>query len=111
MVCENFKVDISYKIEHELWMMTTNQKMRMTKVCKKPCEMLHAKIKKVYQIKSRIDKASLHLVFVDPVTVVTEKYACEIFCLVVDLGNRKIYMEQKYILILNFLIHKRLLVI
>ncbi len=86
-MCENSKVNISYKVEEELWAMTTNQVMTKTKMCKKPCRMLKAKIKKVYQVKSRIDKASLHLVFVDPVTVVTEEHACGIFCLIVDLGD------------------------
>ena len=65
-------------------------------MCKKPCEMLNAKIKKVYHVKSRVEEASLHLVFVDPVTVVTQKYACEMFCLVVDLGSLNFHLVQMH---------------
>ena len=88
-------------VEQEMWEMTYNQVMKKTKMCKKPCRMLKAKIKKVYQDKSRIDKASLHLVFVDPMTVVTEEHACGIFCLIVDLGDLNIHFVCIQILFIS----------
>ena len=56
----------------------------------KPCEEIKVHVNKVYYADSRYDKASLHLKFVDPVKVITEEYACNVFCLIVELGN---YLE------------------
>ena len=82
-------MDKSGKVETELWLMITNQKLGRTD-CKQPCERLEVRVNKVYYADSRYDKASLHLKFVDPVKVITEEYACNVFCLIVELGK---YLE------------------
>ena len=82
-------MDKSGKVETELWLMITNQKLKRTD-CKQPCERLEVRVNKVYYADSRYDKASLHLKFVDPVKVITEEYACDAFCLIVELGK---YLE------------------
>ncbi len=73
--------------------MITNQKLSRID-CMKPCEELKVRVNKVYYADSRYDKASLHLKFVDPVKVIAEEYACNIFCLIVELGN---YLKTQHL--------------
>ena len=80
-------IEKQHEIKNEFYKLNTGLKMKLMKPCLPPCIKMRFSLEEVDHYYNRLDNSQVQLRIKNDVTIYTDKYAYDMFNLVIDLGS------------------------